>query len=314
MQNIGVLIECKDGQPKAANSGVITAMQRHIGERYALMLEGDVADARELLQSYGIQKIVEIGSQQGPISWHPEMWSDAVVQTMKHFDIGTLLGLSSPQGKDLLPRIAASLDAPLIMDCLAVDPVEKTVKKSQYSGKVVATMKTHGAFHIYGVRPNAIEAAFNPCEAECLTHMVHLREKQLKVIKIISSSLGDIDLSEADVILSGGRGLENSENFDLLRECAEAMGAAVGASRVAVDSGWVPHAMQVGQTGKTVSPKAYIACGISGSVQHFAGMKTSGLIIAVNTDPNAAIMSKCDYFAVADLFDVVPELTRRLKQ
>ena len=314
MQNIGVLIECKDGQPKTANSGVITAMQRHVGERYALMLEGDVADARELLQTYGIQKIVEIGSQQGPISWHPEMWSDAVVQTMKHFDIGTLLGLSSPQGKDLLPRIAASLDAPLIMDCLAVDPVEKTVKKSQYSGKTIATMKTHGAYHIYGVRPNAIEAAHDPYDAGCLIHTVHLREKKLDVVSIISSSFSGIDLSEADVILSGGRGLENSENFDLLRECAEAMGAAVGASRVAVDSGWVPHAMQVGQTGKTVSPKAYIACGISGSVQHFAGMKTSGLIIAVNTDPNAAIMSKCDYFAVADLFDIVPELTRRLKQ
>jgi electron transfer flavoprotein alpha subunit len=289
-------------------------LQGGIGKRYAFMLEGKAADAKERLQSYGIHKIVEIRSEQGRISWHPERWSDAVVQAVKHFDIGTLLGLSSPQGKDLLPRIAASLEAPLIMDCLAVDPVEKTVKKSQYSGKTIATMKTRGAFHVYGVRPNAIEAAFDPCEAECLSYQVHLREKQLEVINIISSSLGDIDLSEADVILSGGRGLENSDNFNLLRECADVMGAAVGASRVAVDSGWVPHAMQVGQTGKTVSPKAYIACGISGSVQHFAGMKTSGLIIAVNTDPNAAIMSKCDYFAVSDLFDVIPELTRRLKQ
>jgi electron transfer flavoprotein alpha subunit len=314
MQNIGVLIECKDGQPKAANFGMITALQGGAGECYALMLEGHATDARELLQSHGIQKIVEITSEQGPIPWHPEVWSGAIVQAMKHFDIGTLLGLSSPQGKDLLPRVAASLDAPLIMDCLAVDPVEKTVKKSQYSGKTIATMQTHGAFHVYGVRPNVIQATLNPCHAECLTHTVRFLEKKLNIINVINSSLGDIDLSEADVILSGGRGLESSENFNLLRECAEAMGAAVGASRVAVDSGWVPHGMQVGQTGKTVSPKAYLACGISGSVQHFAGMKTSGLIIAVNTDPNAAIMSKCDYFAVADLFDVIPELTRKLKQ
>lgn len=314
MQNIGILIEYKDGQPKTANYGVITASQDDNAEIYALLPEGTAADAKESLQSYGINKIIEISSGQGPIPWNPEAWSDAIVQAMKYFDIRTLMGLTSSQGKDLLARIAASLDAPLVMDCIAVNPIEKTVKKSQYSGKAIATMKTHGAFHVFGVRPNVIEAALDPCEAECHIYNVHPRKKQLNVINIISSSFGDIDLSEADVILSGGRGLENSDNFNLLRECAELIGAAVGASRVAVDSGWVPHAMQVGQTGRTVSPKVYIACGISGSVQHFAGMKTSGRIIAINTDPNAAIISKCDYFAVSDLFDVIPALTQRLKQ
>jgi electron transfer flavoprotein alpha subunit len=313
MQNIGVLIEYKDGQPKTANYGVITASNCDNSDRYALLLEGTAADAKEHLQVYGINKIVEISSQQGSIPWHPELWSDAIIQAMKHFNIKTLLGLSSSQGKDLLPRIAASLDAPLVMDCIAVNPIDKTVKKSQYSGKIIATMKTHGAFHVFGVRPNAIEAALDPCEAECLIYKVRPRGKQLNVKNIISSAIGDIDLSEADVILSGGRGLENSENFNLLRECAEAMGAAVGASRVPVDSGWVPHAMQVGQTGRTVSPKAYIACGISGSVQHFAGMKTAGLIIAINTDPNAAIISKCDYYAVSDLFDIIRALTLMLR-
>lgn len=107
--------------------------------------------------------------------------------------------------------------------------------------------------------------------------------------------------------------MENPENFEILFECARVMGAAVGASRVAVDAGWVPHTMQVGQTGATVSPKVYIACGISGSVQHFAGMKTSGLIIAINTDPEASITKNCDYYIVADLFKIVPVLTRQLK-
>jgi electron transfer flavoprotein alpha subunit len=107
--------------------------------------------------------------------------------------------------------------------------------------------------------------------------------------------------------------MENSENFRILWQCAEQINAAVGASRVAVDAGWVPHAMQVGQTGATVSPKVYIACGISGSVQHFAGMKTSGLIIAINTDPEAAIIKRCDYFAVADLFEIIPLLTGMLR-
>ena len=108
--------------------------------------------------------------------------------------------------------------------------------------------------------------------------------------------------------------MENSDNFSILFECAQVIGAAVGASRVAVDAGWVPYAMQVGQTGKTVSPKVYIACGISGSVQHFAGMKTAGLIIAINKDLDAAITKRCDYFAAADLFEVLPLLTEQLKQ
>ena len=122
-----------------------------------------------------------------------------------------------------------------------------------------------------------------------------------------------IDLSEADIIISGGRGMQNEENFQILHECARAMGAAVGASRVAVDAGWVPHSMQVGQTGTTVCPKLYIACGISGSVQHFAGMKTAGTIVSINTDLAAAMMQQCDYGIVSDLFEVIPILTRQLR-
>ena len=135
----------------------------------------------------------------------------------------------------------------------------------------------------------------------------------MTVKKIKQGDSSGIDLTEADIILSGGRGMENSENFRVLFECAEKMGAAVGASRVAVDEGWVPHTMQVGQTGKTVSPKVYMACGISGSVQHFAGMKTAAMIIAVNKDSEAAIMKHCDYFVVADLFAIIPALTIRLE-
>ncbi|MGD9088706.1 MAG: electron transfer flavoprotein subunit alpha/FixB family protein, partial [Desulfobacterales bacterium] len=135
------------------------------------------------------------------------------------------------------------------------------------------------------------------------------------VVKEIKQQAHDgIDLTEADIIISGGRGMGKPENFEILFECARVMGAAVGASRAAVDAGWAPHTMQVGQTGATVSPKVYIACGISGSVQHFAGMKTSGLIIAVNTDPEASITKNCDYYIVEDLFEIVPILTRQLKR
>ena len=124
---------------------------------------------------------------------------------------------------------------------------------------------------------------------------------------------GAVDLAEAAIIISGGRAMQNGENYRILHECAQILGAAVGASRVAVDSGWVPHSMQVGQTGTTVRPNLYIACGISGSVQHFAGMKTAQVVVAINTDPQAAMMQNCDYGIVGDLFEIVPLLTRQLK-
>ena len=134
------------------------------------------------------------------------------------------------------------------------------------------------------------------------------------MVKTDKSDVGaKTNLAEADVIIAGGRGLKNGENFSLLSRSAEKINAAVGASRVAVDSGWVPYSMQVGQTGEKVSPRVYIACGISGSVQHFAGMKTSGMVIAINTDENAAIMANCDYYVVADALVIVPELTKHLE-
>jgi electron transfer flavoprotein alpha subunit len=188
------------------------------------------------------------------------------------------------------------------------------VQKSQFSGRSIATLKTEGDFHIYGIRPNVIEAAPAPCRADVVSFQAEINKSGLTVKEIKQGDSSGVDLTEADVILAGGRGLKNSENFRVLFECAELMGAAVGSSRVAVDEGWVPYTMQVGQTGKTVSPKVYIACGISGSVQHFAGMKTAAMIIAINRDAEAAIMKRCDYFVAADLFEILPALTTRLKE
>ena len=213
----------------------------------------------------------------------------------------------------MLPRVAAYLDVPLVMDCIDLNLNERTVQKSQFSGKTIATIKVSGNHFIFGIRPNAIEARPKPSEVEVVSFQTDVESNGLVVKEIKQQAHSGVDLTEADIIISGGRGMENPENFEILFDCARVMGAAVGASRAAVDAGWAPHTMQVGQTGATVSPKVYIACGISGSVQHFAGMKTSGMIIAVNTDSEASITKNCDYFIVEDLFEIVPILTRQLK-
>ena len=314
MEKVGILIETKDGQVKKTNFGVITAARGEGRELYAFLLDGNGAQYRSELGYYGVHKIVDITTPRGTLAWNPVSWSVAVVDTMAHFGIRTLVGLTSLQGKELLPRIAAHLDAPLVMDCMAVNLTEHTATKSQYSGKTIATMDVRGSFSIYGIRPNAIGAQSAPCEAELIAYQTGVESKNLTVKEIKKAGSDRIDLTEADVIVSGGRGMKNSENFEILFECADVIGAAVGASRVAVDAQWVPYAMQVGQTGKTVSPKVYIACGISGSVQHFAGMKTSGLIIAINEDADANIMKNCDYYTVGDLRVIVPLLTEQLKQ
>jgi electron transfer flavoprotein alpha subunit len=312
MRKIGILLETKKGALKRTNFGVITAARGDGHELYGFLVDGSGADHKTELEGYGIHKIVEITSTEGPLDWNPVSWSTALIHAMDHFGVQTLLGLTSAQGKELLPRIAAALDAPLVMDCIDINLSEHTVKKSQFSGKTMAAIKVNGSCDIYGVRPNVFEATPSPSEAEVITFQTNPENGGLVVKEIRQDASRDIDLTEADIIISGGRGMKGSDNFRLLFECADLIGAAVGASRVAVDAGWVPHSMQVGQTGATVSPKVYIACGIAGSVQHFAGMKTSGLIIAVNTDPAANIAKNCDYCIVADLFEIIPLLTSQL--
>lgn len=314
MEKVGILIELKNNEIKKTNYGVITLAREQGGDLYALVINGNAGAFKEQLQQYGIGKIIDITSEEGSIQWNPVQWAKAVIAAMEHFGITTLCGLTSAQGKDLLPRIAASLDAPLVMDCIHINLAEGIAKKSQFSGKTIATIKVKGQHYIYGIRPNAIQAKPASGEAEVIAFQTNVEREGLAVKEIKQQGFKGIDLTEADIIISGGRGMEKPANFDILFKCAEQIGAAVGASRAAVDAGWVPHTMQVGQTGKTVSPKVYIACGISGSVQHFAGMKTAGMIIAVNKDLEAAIVQKCDYFVVADLFEIIPVLTRKLSE
>lgn len=314
MKRIGIFIECKNGRLKDAVGGVVTAARCDGGELYALLLEDGGDDGRAALESWGVHTIVDIRGENGPLPYHPSRWAGALARTIRHFDLEALVGLSSLLGKNLLARVAAELDAPLVLDCTAIDAARHTAVKTLYSGKTRATLQTKGAVHLYGIRPNAVAPRSSPSRANRTAYSVVLPDDPIRLREIQRSADSGVDLTEADTIIAGGRGMAGPEAFKLLEDCARPLGAAVGASRVAVDSGWVPHRMQVGQTGKTVTPKVYLAAGISGSVQHFAGMKTAGLVIAVNKDPKAAIIQKCDYFVVADLFDIIPALTEQLNK
>ena len=224
-----------------------------------------------------------------------------------------LLGATT-QGKDLAARLAARLDAPLAMDCVALSMEGEQVvaTRNMYGGKIIAQVTLSGTPAIAAIRPNTlplIEAAGSATVekvtvqvGEVLTQVV---SKQLEA--------GKVDLTEADVVVSGGRGM-GGPDYSVIEALAEALGAAVGASRSAVDEGWRPASDQVGQTGKTVSPTLYVACGISGAIQHLAGMSSSNTIVAVNKDPEAPIFAKADYGIVGDLFEVVPALTEEVKK
>jgi electron transfer flavoprotein alpha subunit len=315
MEKIGLLIESKDGRVKKANFSLATLARGADKSLCAFVVNASAAEARSALAPYGVRQIIAVNAGGSGTPWNPAVWAKAVAKAMDRFGVTQLLGLTTPQGRDLLPRIAANLDASLIMDCIEIDLDRKMVRTTHYSGKTIATIQMHGRHFIYGLRPNTVEPQQAPVDAELLSFdYAEDGDEGLEVLETRSGGAEFQNLAEADVILSGGRGLKNGENFKALFDCARLIpGAAVGASRVAVDAGWVPYRMQVGQTGVKVNPKVYIACGISGSVQHFAGMKSSGIIIAINTDPHAAIMSNCDYFAVADLFEVLSELTMILE-
>jgi electron transfer flavoprotein alpha subunit len=316
MATIGVLIETGEGKVKEANFGVLTAARQTGSDTIiALMLDGSADDAKTVLGQYGANKVVQISVSSGDVSTRPDLAARALAAAIENLNLDALLGLASAIGRDLFARLAALKDLPLVSDCVAVDLAAKTVKKSHFSGKTTATIKLSAEVLLFALRPNAVEAVEAPTDAAVETFAAEVEDPgQVKVVEVKKEAARSVDLTEAAVIVTGGRPIANAENYKILEECARLLGGTIGASRAAVDAGFAPHSMQVGQTGKTVSPRLYIGCGLSGSVQHFAGMKTSKVIVAINIDKDAPIFEKCDYGIVGDLFEVVPVLTEVLKE
>ena len=313
MAHIGVLIETDSTGVKVANFGVLTAAQGDGNQITAFVMDTTAAACSEILGRYGASKVVEVSAQSGDLNKSPDLQAGLMLDAINEYKVDFLLGLCSSKGKDLMARIAALADAPLAQDCLSVNFAARTVVKPFFSGRTNATLQLNGALCLCTIRPNAIEEKPLPVSAETATFSsTRQADARLVIKEVKTSQSGRVDISEANIIITGGRPLGSADNFQILGKCADTVGGAVGASRVAVDLGYASHSMQVGQTGKTVSPRLYIACGLSGSVQHFAGMKTSKVIVAINNDKDAPIFQKCDYGIIGDLFEVVPALTEAL--
>lgn len=316
MKEIGILVEMEAGDVKESNFGVIALARMAKANLTALVMDGVTETVVSDLANYGIHTVADLSlPEEDAVRLNPAVRAKAVVKAVNELGLEAVFGLSGAEGKDLIPRVAALLDAPLVMDCVDADPEARTCKTSQYSGKVMADIRLDGDILMFGIRPNAVKA--EPAPVQAGTRVLDCRDMDTPGLTLVAWDGADggaeqVSLAEADIIVAGGRGMKNGENFSLLFDCAKKMNAAVGASRVAVDEGWIPYAHQVGQTGEKVSPSVYIACGISGSIQHFAGMKTAGMIIAVNTDENAAMVANSDYYTTVDLFEILPELTRQL--
>lgn len=239
----------------------------------------------------------------------------ASVATQEKADI--IILSATLTGKDLAPRVAAKLNAGLAADCVAltVENGEVIATRPVYAGKALVDVAVTTPVKIFTLRPNVFPAPSSGEKAQVEQRRVPMESSDFgAVVTATRVASGRPDVAEADVIVSGGRGMKGPEHFALIEQLAEVLGAAVGASRAVVDAGWRPHTEQVGQTGKTVSPTLYIACGISGAVQHLAGMSSSRYIVAINKDKDAPIFQVADYGIAGDVFEILPELTRQLKQ
>lgn len=269
------------------------------------------------LGSYGAKKVF-VCEDPALEKYNPELFASALSAIIQKASPQTILATASMLSRDLLPRIAARHNAGLASDCteLSFDSSGPVVRKPLYSGKCTARVNfVNSSLNIILMRANQLPVEKSANITPELTE-VPLPPVDTKSIttSVTKGETEKLDLTEANIIISGGRGMKGPEHFALLDEVAKTLGATVGASRAVADAGWVPHSMQVGQTGKTVAPSLYIACGISGAIQHLAGMSGSKVIVAINKDPEAPIFQKSTYGIVGDVFEVLPKLSVALKK
>lgn len=287
------------------------AISEHSGGSIDVLVAGSNCDP-VAQQAANVPSVSKVLTADNPAYEHalPENIAPLVSELAENYDY--LLTAHTTTGKNFLPRVAASLDVQMISDIIGVDSVD-TFKRPIYAGNAIATVQSNDAKKVISVRGTAYDAVPEEGGSASIENIANDHDEG--VSEFIGEELAKSErpeLTAAGVVISGGRGMQNGENFSLLEGIADKLGAAIGASRAAVDAGFVPNDMQVGQTGKIVAPELYIAVGISGAIQHLAGMKDSKVIVAINKDEDAPIFQVADYGLVADLFQALPELESAL--
>lgn len=324
--DVWIIAEQKEGKLKKVSFELMgiggKLAEKVSGSLSALLLGHGIDNLTAELDGYGASKIFVCDSEVLK-DYSNEGYTKAIVDLVKAHNPAILLGGATALGKDLFPRVAARLQTGLASDCVGLEINSEGLllaERPMFAGKVlVDTITPEARPQMACLRPNVLpvpEKGSQEAEIEKVTVKINPQDIKATIKEMVKTAGEKIDLTEASVIVSGGRGMASKENFKILEELASAFGegAAVGASRSAVDSEFAPHDWQVGQTGKVVNPNLYIACGISGSIQHLAGMRTSKYIVAINKDPEAPIFQVADYGIVDDLFKIVPLLTEEVKK
>ena len=319
MATILTFAEHRDGKLRRSSLEVVSEARRlasPLGATVSTVLVGPGGEALAAeLASYGADEVRVFGDA-ALGSYATEAWAAALGQAIADTKPSVVLVPFTSLGKDMAPRVAAKVGAGLASDCVGLEVKGGRLvgRRPVYAGKAYATVEWAGEPQMATLRPNVFPLGTkDPSRQAAVVKATASPSARAKVTAVRATAQGKVQLTEAQIIVSGGRGLKGPENFHLVEGLAEAMGAAVGASRAVVDAGWVDHQLQVGQTGKTVSPSLYVACGISGAIQHLAGMSSSKYIVAINKDKDAPIFKVADYGIVGDVFEVLPKLTAAAK-
>jgi electron transfer flavoprotein alpha subunit len=324
MPGIFAFAETRDGEIRKVAHEVVTAARTladALGtEVHAVVLGGPgVGGAAAELGRHGADKVF-VGETDAFGKYSAEGFTTVIVKFIQEHGCDVALFPASSLGRDLAPRVAARLGVGYASDCTALEVQggQVVATRPEYAGKLVAQVAPTGKPAVLSLRPNVFLPAENAKAGEVQSLDVSVNQADFGAIvrEIKASAAAKLDVGEAPIIVSGGRGLGGPENFKLIEDLAEAFGGkcAVGASRAVVDAGWRPHSEQVGQTGKTVAPTLYIAVGISGAIQHLAGMRTSRYIVAINKDPEAPIFKVADYGIVGDLHQILPRMTEEVRK
>lgn len=313
-----VFIEQRNGQVKKSSFEAVKVAS-DIAAKFSCTVEAiaignDIQNLNQIA-GYGVTKIIHFKNSQLEV-YSTSAYTDIVSNYFNENNAEILVISNTALGKDLAPHISARLNSGLAVDCTALEfqNGEIIATRPVFAGKALANIKITSPKKIFTLRPNVFNAG-TPTEAKSEISVTEVINPNLSCrVNEIKKSEGKIDVAEAEIIVSGGRGLKGPDNFHLVEELANILGAASGASRAVVDAGWRPHSEQVGQTGKTVSPTLYFALGISGAIQHLAGMRSSKYIVAINKDKDAPIFQVADYGIVGDVFEVVPPLIEEIKK